>query len=1207
MNPGDTIGAYKIIRALGKGGMGTVYEVEHTALGVHYALKTFSFDPDRDSAEVLKQKFLEEGKILARLKHPNLTHVFDLAFEETTQTPYFVMDLVKYSDGESYTVEDIDISQISEEMVFFWFKSLASALDYIHAQGIVHRDIKPSNLLIDENCNPVLTDFGISRIFGQRIKSEVDAKNTMVTETVRGKLVLGTEKYMAPEVEEGEDATPEADAYALGVMTLRWLTGFYYSDNPGAIALLSKKKYRWLSVLPAMLAASPDRRPKTYSDLVKRLMPIAEEPPANAVPPPSPQTPAAMAKRRRRTFIEWLIAGASGLLVLILVGVIAFIGYKAWQRYDADKKARDEQIKALRGEIADAKKRPAEVVTNTLVTTVEKVIVKETPQSAAHENAEPPAASEPQPPTASEPPPPAEPEPPKDTFILVDSPKEATPPRPAELGSIPDVKYKWVAGGRDNPLPIKFQLANGAAIDFIPRKPGTYYAPRDWRSDTEYCKVTLTYPFWIGKYCITAEEWREFDEAAVRDCLPVEKALKGEYPVYMHKNRRDYENFCKFLTEKYHSQLPKGYVFRLATIAELDYAADWEATLVENDFNCDGPFNWDDAKPKEEFARIRKERKLDAIREWSPDGKSKTDGLEIGGRTKPCLSGLIDYQHYYQMVFDTVSDGREIGFSEEEVNPLRWNPSMADPSLSGNWSLSVRGFHDVRGPENINVRHAARLVIGPDLVEKRVWERCRVAPKEDAVKVPFVRYAWMTPGDVPNRITKPKEVRMRLAGGGEMVFCTVPRGKFEMENPPTHKKPTHKVEITRPYWMTKYCVTIQQWREFAQHDCEGIVPRTLEKAFHDYPVCVSFSRNKWDAYCRFLNKRYGHLLPKGYEFRLPTEAEYEWALLGEKNACLRDMDLRAFYPHMPDPKKDFEGLWEKRKLPKFIPYNVEGLVGCREDWRRGRFYVGGRTSPSVFGIHDFIVPWREVFVLDTFDILDIALPDGKKIRDQAKQINAEFQYNPTETDPVRYAGRLAQKAIKRRGKDKNFVDLSYSSFAHIVVAPALKKVADIEMAETAPYPNAAYGGILLNANIKGHKCSSMRTNAWNNRDRTKSMFSTDSILDDVFVRGKQTRGFFTDGEKSPWMQVALDETHEISGITLDALSGGAIDRIAPLCVWASEDGEHFREVFRDDASRYRYAIDLQGKGVKAKFLRFGRQPEVRVADFYFDKLLIYGK
>ena len=531
---------------------------------------------------------------------------------------------------------------------------------------------------------------------------------------------------------------------------------------------------------------------------------------------------------------------------------------------------------------------------------------------------------------------------------------------------------------------------------------------------------------------------------------------------------------------------------------------------------------------------------------------------------------------------------------------------MADPSLSGNWSLLVTGFHKVQGPENINARHSARLVIGPDLVAKRVWERCRVAPKADVVKVPFVRYAWMTPGDVPNRITKPKEVRMRLAGGGEMVFCTVPMGKFEMENPPTHKKPTHKVEITRPYWMTKYCITIQQWREFAEHDCEGIVPRTVEKAFHDYPVCVSFSRNKWDAYCRFLNRRYGHLLPKGYEFRLPTEAEYEWALLGEKNACLRDMDLRAFDSWQTDPKKDFEKLWERRKLPKFIPYVTEGMVGDRNVWSC-RWYVGGRTRPSVFGIHDLMVHFRNVAVLDTFDIRNIALPDGKNTSDAAKLIGAEFQYNPTETDPVRYAGQLAHIALRRWGTSRCIGGLNHNACAHIVVAPVLKQVADVEMAETAPYPNAAYGGVLLNTNIKGHKCSTTWSNAWNNRDRTKSMFSTDSIIDAVFVRGEQMRGFATEKEKSPWMQVELDETHEISGITLDAFTDGAWDRIAPLCVWASEDGEHFREVFRDDASRYRYAIDLQGKGVNARFLRFGRQPEVRVAGFYFDKLLIYGK
>ena len=161
---GYRIGAYRVVRILGQGGMGDVYEVEHVELGTHYALKAFACDYEQ--ADALRRKFFEEGKLLARLQHPRIVHVFDLAIEPVSQMPYFVMDLVLYEDGESHTVEDVDKADIDENLVYFWFKDVAEALDYIHEQGIVHRDIKPSNMMLGKDLHVTLTDFGISRIFG---------------------------------------------------------------------------------------------------------------------------------------------------------------------------------------------------------------------------------------------------------------------------------------------------------------------------------------------------------------------------------------------------------------------------------------------------------------------------------------------------------------------------------------------------------------------------------------------------------------------------------------------------------------------------------------------------------------------------------------------------------------------------------------------------------------------------------------------------------------------------------------------------------------------------------------------------------------------------------------------------------------------------------------------------------------------------------
>ena len=99
--------------------MGAVYEVEHEQLGVHYALKAFT--AQSGYVDVLKKKFLDEGKVLARLRDQHLVRVFDLNFDETTGTPYFVMELVLSEDSSPRTLSDVRTDELDEDCVLQWF------------------------------------------------------------------------------------------------------------------------------------------------------------------------------------------------------------------------------------------------------------------------------------------------------------------------------------------------------------------------------------------------------------------------------------------------------------------------------------------------------------------------------------------------------------------------------------------------------------------------------------------------------------------------------------------------------------------------------------------------------------------------------------------------------------------------------------------------------------------------------------------------------------------------------------------------------------------------------------------------------------------------------------------------------------------------------------------------------------------------------
>ncbi len=298
-----TLGPYRLLRELGRGAMGVVYEAEHAELGLRRALKVF-LRPD-DAA--LLKRFFAEGRLLARLEHPRLVRVYDLGVDEASRRAWFAMDLVLDGEGRPRTLEDARRQgRVTEEQAAGWYDDLRAALDYIHGHGVAHRDVKLENVLIDAAGHAVLSDFGVSRILDPVLRSAAGLASTATFSGTAAvaRPVLGTLGYLAPEVRLGGEATPAADLYALGVLLFRLLTGIWYEPATDALALLEPFDCNWNAVLPPLLAVEPDRR-------------------AFAAVSPAPKDDAAGRGRGGRIRRVWGLSLALVAIVLALAVVVA--------------------------------------------------------------------------------------------------------------------------------------------------------------------------------------------------------------------------------------------------------------------------------------------------------------------------------------------------------------------------------------------------------------------------------------------------------------------------------------------------------------------------------------------------------------------------------------------------------------------------------------------------------------------------------------------------------------------------------------------------------------------------------------------------------------------------------------------------------------------------------------------------------------------
>ena len=238
LQPGDTLGPYRIVVPLGSGGMGEVYRARDTRLDREVAVKvlprSFTENPERES------RFEREAKALAALSHPHILAIHDFGREGTTA--YFVTELL-----EGMTLRDkLMAGPLPVRAAMRVALEMSEGLAAAHSRGIVHRDLKPANVFLTQDGHAKILDFGLARTGAPAASpAESPSESPTVDSPTRPGTMMGTVGYMAPEVVRGNAADQRADLFSLGVILYEMISGrspFHGpSDADTLVAILSKE------------------------------------------------------------------------------------------------------------------------------------------------------------------------------------------------------------------------------------------------------------------------------------------------------------------------------------------------------------------------------------------------------------------------------------------------------------------------------------------------------------------------------------------------------------------------------------------------------------------------------------------------------------------------------------------------------------------------------------------------------------------------------------------------------------------------------------------------------------------------------------------------------------------------------------------------------------------------------------------------------
>jgi formylglycine-generating enzyme required for sulfatase activity/serine/threonine protein kinase len=294
LRDGAQFDQYTIIKLLGRGGMGAVYEARHVTLEEHFAIKVlpYEFMARRDAV----QRFENEARVMAKLKHPNIVRVDD--FRQTDGLYWLRMELAR-GDGKGMVslqdLADAGGGMVDQTVLLDVMEDVLKGIAYAHRKGVIHRDLKPANILLfpkpGGGFTAKVSDYGLVKLLGEEFLRSRVTKSVQLSmagagprsigdESTEGgqkgtstRALLGTWAYMSPEQQEGTEATTRSDVYSLGLICYQLLTGQKLTLrlpnqlNPKIVS-------EWNEILLKALENRPENRFADAAEMLKALEPV---------------------------------------------------------------------------------------------------------------------------------------------------------------------------------------------------------------------------------------------------------------------------------------------------------------------------------------------------------------------------------------------------------------------------------------------------------------------------------------------------------------------------------------------------------------------------------------------------------------------------------------------------------------------------------------------------------------------------------------------------------------------------------------------------------------------------------------------------------------------------------------------------------------------------------------------------------------------